>query len=257
MFKQSKWWLSFGFLMVFGVAFMGHLPASWLVQQATQNKALPSELILEDVSGVWWQGRAHLKVTSDGQSNRFGQVAWQLDWMSLFSAQIEVALTWKPSVGSQVTARLITDGQYWSVRQINGELAVSQIAIWVPQAALLSDAEGRLFLRDVALRFDSINSPIWPNQASGKLALIDFSAMGMNVKQVEVMPVVQQQDLVLQISGGDKGWKLTGETRLQPNRFQHNLKLSANSAKSMPDWVGLFMRQTSSTQAKLTTKGRF
>lgn len=246
--KSLLGWL-LGWSVVVMVSVVWHFPASYLLNLPAVKKTLPPGLVLNQVQGAWW--KANMQVT--WQDVLVGNVQWQWRPSELLVGSFGLGLNWKNS-GQTLALRLKTDGEAVQVFDINGQVKLDFISRFNPNLALLNGAQGEVILKNLMLE-SPLQNP-WPTKVSGQLAVVDVNAMGMVINTAEVQPSLDEKTLVFSVQARDKGWTLSGKTLLmQPNRFDSQYQLTANSAEEMPSWVSLMMRQTSPTEAQLKGRG--
>lgn len=248
--KKPILW-TFAFLLVVLVSVIWHFPASWLLSQPEVKQNLPKTVQLEQASGTWWQGQANIAF----KNKSLGRLSWQWQPLDLFKAQLGLELFLTLDRG-KIQGQLLTDGNQLTVENLIANVPVAFFADFAPQMALLKGAKGEIFMKNVDAIVDIKKQ--WPDSVAGTIALVDFEAMGMTIPQVEIKPQVQNNQILLPVNGGGKGWKLSGQTTLiAPNQFKHNLNLKSQNEDLMPDWAGLMMRSVSDTEARLKAQGRF
>lgn len=242
-------------MLVVLISFIWHLPAAWVWQQSGLKQQLPPALNLTVIKGVWWQGQT--QVAWQGQA--MGKIKWDWQPSALMTGKFTVDLTVSTSQ-DQFKTQLNIAASGIELEALSGNIKMATLAN-MPALALLSDAQGEVIFKDLSVKLPwaTLQTALpWPESISGKVALVDFSAMGMQLPLVEATPRLDDNGLTLEVKGQGKGWKLAGQTWLSPKRiFAHDLTLSADSAATMPDWVGLMMRQTQPTQAVLKARGRW
>lgn len=242
-------------MLVVLVSFIWHLPANWVWQQSGLKKQFPSDLSLSAIKGVWWQGQT----TIHWQDKTVGRIDWQWQPSHLFKGALTVDLKLSaPQNQLSMQAALTLDSL--RLDSISGSVKMAKLAD-IPALALLDQAQGEVVLKTLSLslpRESLQGQQPWPSEVSGQVALVDFSAMGMHLPLVEATPSLDENGLTLSVNGKGKGWQLSGQTWLSPKRiFAHDLTLTADAPASMPDWVGLMMRQTQPTTAVLKARGRW
>ncbi|PLA75574.1 hypothetical protein CYQ88_01000 [Hydrogenovibrio sp. SC-1] len=237
------------------VSFIWHLPAAWVWQQSGIKQQLPPGLSLTIMKGAWWQGQTAIQ----WQGKTVSHIDWQWQPSAMLAGVLAVDLKLS-APKNQLTMQAAVTLDSVQLTSISGAVKMAKLAD-IPALALLDQAQGEVVLKalSVTVPWDSIQSQQpWPTAVSGQLALVDFSAMGMNLPLVEATPSLDESGLTLSVKGQGKGWNLAGQTWVSPKHiFAHDLTLMANSPQSMPDWVGLMMRQTQPTQAVLKARGRW
>lgn len=237
------------------VSFIWHLPAAWVWQQSGIKHQLPPGLSLSTMKGGWWQGQTAI----DWQGKTMGHIDWQWQPSALLTGELAVDLKLL-AAQNQLTMQAAVTLDRVQLSAISGAVKIAKFAD-IPALALLDQVQGEVVLKalSLSLPWESLQSQQpWPSSVSGQLALVDFSAMGMNLPLVETTPSLDDNGLTLSVNGKGNGWVLSGQTWLSPKRiFAHDLTLTADSPALMPDWVGLMMRQTQPNMAILKTRGRW
>lgn len=247
------------FFVTLVVSMIIHVPASWVVAELKAQQLLPPQVQLKQVDGIWWDGTAQVSFSSSPGAplNQLGLMDWQLQFSSLLTGWLESKINWRIEK-SEVGATLKMDANSLIMDSISGSLPVGALGNMIPQAAMLQGAEGRLNLRNLTVEIPLDQRTPWPKKLSGQAAITDLSVLGMEADTVELTPALNKGQLILSIAGGGKSWQLSGEVALMKNhKYKIQLMLTADTAESMPEWVSVMMRRTSSTKAEFKQQGRW
>lgn len=247
--RKSLMGWALGWIAVVLMSVIWHFPASYVLNLSSVKTAMPPGLNLNQVQGAWWKATTHIT----WQQIALGQIAWQWQPSKLLSGQLGLDLQWM-NAGQTARLQLQTDGETVQMSDLNGQVKLAFISQLNPNLALLNGAQGEVVLKDLML-VSSLQQP-WPTQVAGKLVLVDLNAMGIVVNTAEIQPELQNNVVVFNVQAKDKGWTLNGKTQLiQPNRFESQYQLNAQTAEQMPSWVSLMMHQTAPTQAEMNGRG--
>lgn len=245
--NHALWIILFG-AIVFMTAFLSHLPASFVFQQLNLN--LPPGLVVKNVEGTAWQGRASLAWhEQDG-----GNLNWRVRPLYLLLGDLSAGLDWHYREQT-LSADLTLDQQNIAIKIDQGQLDLAVLsAPLVKTFFVLNGLQGQLIFRDFAFQFDQHQA--WLSALSGQLVLTDLALMGVVISQLDITPTMQAQKIQLALSASDQGWVLQGSTQLTaPNLYHTQLDVKADNTQTMPDWAKMLLHQTSPTQAKADFKG--
>jgi general secretion pathway protein N len=245
------------FMVVLAVSFLWHLPAGWVWQQVHATRALPPNLQVTDLDGVWWQGSARVSWRQGNETLALGNWQWAWRPSALFSGQIGLDVVWAP-VKQSVSATVLWDGEQLTLDALSGRLGVADFAGVVPKVGpLLVDAGGEIVLNKVAAEI-AINRQAWPKIINGDVSVRNLQVLGVNVPSLKIHPSMAQKQVRFGLTGGGDGWRLSGQTELNPNRtYRSQLKIEAETAKRMPDWVSMVLPVKSPVLAESDQTGRW
>ena len=243
------------FILVFLTSLVLHLPLSWLLNQQVVKEQVPKNIILKPVSGTWWNGVVKVSMKTPAKKVSLGSLSYRLSWSDLVFARLAADVDWKLATGKLKT-KFTFDGKLVNVIDLTGDMPVSELMKLSPQTTLLEEAKGELHLLSVNLS-SPINQP-WPTSLSGKLTISNLSVLGANIGLLETNPKLKENKIEMNIFGGQKskGWQLNADTLLtKKHRYKLDVKVSATSAKNMPDWVELMLPMQNPTLAHLRKQG--
>ena len=249
-------------LLVFGlvtvVSFVYHLPASWVVQQASENGVILQNIKLTEVQGTLWTGQAHIALVEQKQAQSLGQMHWQLSALALLSLHIDSDFSLLTSTGGSrgnVSTGLLNQQQI-ELSELQGQIPVSDLQPLLPKAYRnLGELKGQLELDNVGLVWDSSSN--WLSAINGSLAFSQLDVMGVTFPTLVITPSLQENDIRLETIGGGEGWNLSGQALVNMKQYQADFKIQADKPETMPDWTDLVMRKNSAVLATYKQKGRF
>ncbi|QAB14628.1 type II secretion system protein N [Hydrogenovibrio thermophilus] len=245
------------FMVVLAVSFLWHLPAGWVWQQVHATRAVPPNLQVTDLDGVWWQGSAQLSWRQGNEALALGNWQWAWRPSALFSGQVGLDVVWVP-VKRSVSATVLWDGEQLTLDALSGRLGVADFAGVVPKVGpLLVDAGGEIVLNKVAAEI-ALNRQAWPKAINGDVVIRNLQLLGARVPSLNIHPSIVQKQLRFRLTGDGDGWQLSGKTELNPNRtYRSQLKIEAESAERMPDWVSMVLPVKSPVLAESDQTGRW
>lgn len=246
----------FGLLALFIIALffsvIYHLPVSWLLAQPSVQKQIPEHVTLSPTNGTLWQGNTHLSTPQP-----IGKITWDLSFWALLIGQASVETVWKKEqshLHSHINLPLFSETGEVNVSNLNGQVALPLIIQLLNAPGLNGlSIEGTMTLDEVNLSVDQKTQ--WPSLLNGLLIVNNLNVLGNAFPSITITPTLEGDKLTLNLSGGERGWTLSGQLEVFKNR-QYNiaLKVTAQSQENMPDWAGL-LRQQSPTVAVLNNRG--
>ena len=253
---KIRTWLGGGFLvlLVFGIGFVSHLPASFVIKHYAAK--LPEGLTLSQPKGTVWQGQVNLSY----QGVEFEQVAWRLGTKALFNGLFKQTLSVALKVRNaqeQLDVTLVFTPENLSLSVPQGQLDIGRIAqAFAQQHFMLRGLQGQLHFRDLALSVDFKQA--WLQSLSGQLVVTDLAMMGEQVEQLNLNVSMQQQTVMLALTAEEAEWALQGLSRFNPpNRFDSEFELNTQQPNRFPDWALMTMQQTSPTEARAQMRGQW
>lgn len=245
------------FSVILVLSFFWHLPAGWVWQQIHASRVLPPNLQVTDLDGVWWQGSARVGWRQGDEALALGNWRWAWRPSALFSGQVGLDVVWTP-VKQSVSATVFWDGEQLELEALSGRLSVADFSGVIPKVGpLLMDAGGEIALNNVAAEI-ALNRQAWPKAINGDVVIRNLQLLGARVPSLKVHPSMAQKQLRFDLTGGGDGWRLSGQTELNPNRtYRSQLKIEAESAERMPDWVSMVLPVKSPVLAESDQTGRW
>ena len=245
------------FILVASTSFLVHIPASWVLKQATQNNLIPSYIQLDQPQGTLWNGQAKLSLMESSKAVELGQLHWQLSALSLLSLNVDTDLnlqTQRGGLRGELSTGLLNQTQI-ELEEVQGQIPVNDLKPFLPEAYRnLGDLQGQLTLNDMGGDWDTSSN--WLNAISGSLQFTRLDVMGVTLPKLAVTPVLQESDVRLDVTGGGEGWRLSGQTLVNLTTYQADFKLESDSPVSMPDWTDLIMRKNSPVLATFKQQER-
>ncbi|WP_373019696.1 type II secretion system protein N [Thiomicrorhabdus sp.] len=246
------------FVLVLLISFVYHLPAGWVFKQMNLQSQLPKNLHLSEPQGTLWQGQTQLTFSPSAQSVFSAKLEWQLSPWSLLMLQPNLAMSLDNAQGGSKwnIATGLLDQSRIEVSDLNGMWQLTAFQAFLPNSVRgLGELKGQVGLLQLGLVWDVQTGWLASINGSAQFSQADF--LGANIPQLKVEPALKNKQVELSLDGGGPGWKLSGSSLMGPKAFQHNLKIQADNAQSMPDWIDLVMRKKTPVLATLVQKGRW
>ena len=255
-FSRKGWLAVFSlFILTLFVSLIYHLPVSWLLSQTQVKQQIPPQLELSQSQGSVWQGQTQLNLNKLNA----GQLSWDLSMLSLLATQANVEANWQLEQGQVnvlLQMPLLSESPVLSAEAIQGQLSLTALLKLTNSAQLNSmSIKGDLALNDLAVDLDL--QTLWPKLLQGSATVQGLSLLGSDFPPIQIVPELLKDKIQLKLSAKTKGWSLSGTVDLFNNRsYQTALKVTANSAETMPDWA-LLLRQQSPRVSVLNNGGRW
>lgn len=255
---SSAAWPLLVFLLVLIGSLLYHLPASWVFKQMDIQSQLPKSMQLSEPQGTLWNGRTQLRFSQSPQSVFAAELDWQLSPWALLMMNANLSISLNNALGGaswKVNTGLLDQNQI-ELSDLDGQWQLAALQPFLPNAVRgFGQLKGQLTLQKLAMIWDGKQN--WLTAVEGELQISGMDFMGMKIPSLKVKPEMKNQQVALNLIGGGAGWELSGNSLLGAKTFQHDLKIQADNAKSMPDWVDLMMRKKTPVLATLVQKGRW
>jgi hypothetical protein len=261
--QLGRFWMVLLFTLMLVFSILYHLPASWLITQPVLQKQIPKPWLIEAVQGSVWDGEMAISMRlnkTPGGVLSLGDLEWDIDSSSLLKGIIGSQQKWSLAENSQIDFHITRDvfsiEKPFFISGVQGSLDIEKLIKTLSLAGLATlAATGQVNASDIEVALDP--STMWPQKASGQFQIRSLSTLGMDFPVLTVVPSMEAQTVLLNLSAQEHGWQLKGRVRIRANHtYDVKLSVKGDSAEKMPDWAQI-MVQNNPTLSTFISQGRW